>query len=181
MDNDIQLIQRIANHDSDALAQLYERHAAQMFSVAIRILKTCKDAEDLVHDVFLEIWNKAKDFDPTRGKVRNWILIRLRSRAIDRLRIHANTQKFFTTVDYNECEFIQTDPAPDLLVEWKDARRAVESLSESQSQVIMLSYFEGLTCNEIADLCQIPIGTVKSRLSAAIKHLRRVLEQNVEN
>ncbi len=181
LDIDIQLIQRIANQDNDALAQLYERHVTQMFAVAVRILKTRKEAEDLIHDVFLEIWNKAKDFDAIRGTVRNWILMRVRSRAIDRLRLHANTQKVFTTVDYNECEFIQTDPVPDQLAEWKDARRAVESLSESQSQVIMLSYFEGLTCSEIAQRCQIPIGTVKSRLSAAIKHLRYALELNVEN
>jgi len=159
------------------LAELYDRHAPQMLAVALRILKTRNDAEDLIHDVFLEIWRKAGDFDRARGTVLNWILIRVRSRAIDRLRALASSRKFFSTDEYHETEYEQTSPAPDQLAEWNDdARRAIDSLSEPQYNVIVLSYFEGLTYAEIAQRCQIPVGTVKSRLSTAIKHLRNTLK-----
>ncbi len=153
----------------------------QMLAVAVRILKTRRDAEDLIHDVFLEIWNKASDFDDTRSSARTWILMRVRSRAIDRLRHLARTQKVFSSDAYDESEAIQTtEPAPDQLAEWQYARFAVEQLPKSQYTVIVLSYYEGLTCSEIAKRCQIPIGTVKSRLSAAIRHLRGALKSNGE-
>lgn len=180
MDIDTQLIQQIAKKEHHALAQLYERHIMQMLAVANRILKSRKDAEDLIHDVFLEIWDKAVDFDASRSSVRTWILMRVRSRAIDRLRHRVHTQNVFSADAYDESELIQTGPALDQLAEWQYARSAVEQLPESQHTVIVLSYFEGLTCTEIAERCQIPVGTVKSRLSAAIKHLRSTLESSGE-
>lgn len=176
MDIDNELINRVAAQEKDALAELYDRHAPQMLAVALRILKTRNDAEDLIHDVFLEIWRKAGDFDRARGTVLNWILIRVRSRAIDRLRALSSSRKFFSTDEYHETEYEQTSPAPDQLAEWNDARRAIDSLSEPQYNVIVLSYFEGLTYAEIAQRYQIPVGTVKSRLSTAIKHLRNTLK-----
>ena len=180
MDIDTQLIQQITKQDHQALAQLYERHVMQMLAVAVKILKSQKDAEDLIHDVFLEIWNKAGDFDTSRSSVRTWILMRVRSRAIDRLRIRTHTQKVFSTDSYDEAELVQTGPSQDQLAEWHHARSAVERLPEPQYNVIVLSYFEGLTCTEIAERCQIPVGTVKSRLSAAIQHLRYALESRRE-
>ena len=181
MNIDTQLIRQIAKHDHYALSQLYERHVTQMLAVAVRILKSHKDAEDLIHDVFLEIWNKASDFDETRSSVRTWILMRVRSRAIDRLRQLARAQKFVSPDAYDESEAVQTtEPAPDQYAESHDARAAVEQLPESQYSVIVLSYYEGLTCSEIAERCQIPVGTVKSRLSAAIRHLRNALESSGE-
>ncbi|WP_143058756.1 RNA polymerase sigma factor [Nitrosomonas marina] len=181
MDIDTQLMQQMANKEHHALAQLYERHVTQMLAVAYRILRSRKDAEDLIHDVFLEIWNKASDFDVKRSSVRTWILMRVRSRAVDRLRQLARTQKFFSADAYDESDAIQTtEPAPDQLAEWQYARSAVERLPESQYTVIVLSYYEGLTCTEIAERCRIPVGTVKSRLSAAIRHLRGALESSGE-
>ncbi|WP_090332099.1 RNA polymerase sigma factor [Nitrosomonas sp. Nm51] len=181
MDIDTQLIRQIAQQQHHALAQLYERHVMHMFAVATRILKSRKDAEDLIHDVFLEIWNKAADFDASRSSARTWILMRVRSRAVDRLRQLARTQKIFSADAYDESGAVQTtEPAPDQLAEWQYARSAVEQLPESQYTVIVLSYYEGLTCSEIAERCQIPVGTVKSRLSAAIRHLRGALESSGE-
>ncbi|MCB1985448.1 MAG: sigma-70 family RNA polymerase sigma factor [Burkholderiales bacterium] len=180
VDSDTQLIERIAKQDHDALAQLYQRHVMQMLAVAFRILGSRKDAEDLIHDVFLEIWNKAGDFDAKRSSVRNWILLRVRSRAIDRLRASRQAQKYFSMDEFDESELTRPGPEPEQLAEWQQARSVVKRLPESQYNVVILSYYEGLTCAEIAERCQIPVGTVKSRLSAAIKYLRRVLQPDGE-
>lgn len=182
MDIDTQLIQQIVQQDQQALARLYERHVMQMLAVAVKILKSRKDAEDLIHDVFLEIWHKAADFDASRSSVRNWILLRVRSRAIDRLRSRTYAQTVFSADDYDESTLVQDNgPAPDELAQWQQARSIVQRLPEAQYNVIVLSYYEGLTCTEIAERCQIPVGTVKSRLSAALKQLRNALQPYGEN
>lgn len=179
-DLDTDLITRVTAQQHDALAQLYDRHAAQMLAVAMRILKARRDAEDLVHDVFLEVWRKAGDFDSSRGTVRSWILMRVRSRAIDRLRSLMKAREHLLVEDGNETEYAQPGPGPDQMTEWRNARMAVDGLSEPQRKVILLSYFGGFTCREIAERCQIPVGTVKSRLSAAISNLRGALKPIAE-
>ena len=83
---DARLMQALARRDERALAELYDRHAPTMLGVALRILKNRQDAEDLRHDVFFEAWRRAGEYDPARGTVRSWLLLRVRSRGIDRLR-----------------------------------------------------------------------------------------------
>src|SRR4030095_9636091 len=83
---DERLIAAVGLGDEAALAALYDRHASAMLGVAYRVLRNRTDAEDLVHDVFVESWNKARDFQPSRGTLRSWLLMRVRSRGIDRLR-----------------------------------------------------------------------------------------------
>lgn len=84
--SDDALVKLLAAGDQDALAELYDRYSAMMVGVAVRLLNNNRDAEDLVHDVFIEAWQKASSFDPTRGTVRSWLMVRLRSRAADRRR-----------------------------------------------------------------------------------------------
>src|SRR5258708_29048632 len=80
---DAQLVAAMAGGDRAALASLYERHAGILLGLAMRIVRDRREAEDLLHDVFLEAWRSAKDFDPKRGRVRTWLAIRMRSRALD--------------------------------------------------------------------------------------------------
>jgi RNA polymerase sigma-70 factor (ECF subfamily) len=162
----------IADGDEGALATLYDRHAPSMMAVAFRVLRNRQDAEDLLHDVFVEAWQKARDYDPARASVRSWLLMRVRSRGIDRVRSldAARRHAMAPALDAGG-ELPRTDPAWDA----PDRARACAALAElpdEQRVLVELSYFEGMTCSEMAARCGIPIGTVKSRLASAMGKLR---------
>src|SRR5215475_16117816 len=161
------LVAAMAAGDRAALATLYERHASLLLGLALRIVRERREAEDLLHDVFLEAWRTAKDFDPKRGRVRTWLAIRMRSRALDlqkSARVSRNTG----------------DGGLELLIDEADAaspdhgrvRRALAELGSDQRRVLELAYFEGLSCTEIAERVAIPVGTVKSRIAAGLDRLR---------
>ncbi|HET7543742.1 MAG TPA: sigma-70 family RNA polymerase sigma factor [Polyangiaceae bacterium] len=174
-DSDEALVRAIANGDAHALAALYDRHAPFMLALARRIVRGKSEAEDLVHDVFLEAWRRAADYDPQRGSVKAWLLLRTRSRAID-LRKSAG---FSRTVPTGDGEFLArlADPsaaesdAPDRA----RLRQLLPALTDEQQEVLFLGYFEGLSSSEIATRIGIPIGTVKSRVAAALGALRLAL------
>ena len=168
---DQDLVAAMGKGDRTALAHLYDRYASQMLAVAVRILQDRRDAEDLLHDVFLEAWQKADNYDEGRGTVRTWLLMRARSRAIDRMRTRTVAREAGMVLSQVEPSEAPEDPsvAPDRT----RARRALASLPHPQRLVIELCYFEGLTCQEVADRCTVPLGTVKSRLLAAMLKLRQ--------
>jgi RNA polymerase sigma-70 factor, ECF subfamily len=172
--SDKKLMSLVKAGDRRALAALYDRHAPQMLGLAFRILQNRGDAEDLLHDVFLEVWRKAGHYDAQRSAVRTWLVLRMRSRAIDRLRAltKLRDQAGFT----DEVRSVPEGERPNHISDRVIAQRALESLSQEQRTVIELGYFEGLTCREIAARCEIPVGTVKSRLSAAMQKLRQHLK-----
>lgn len=167
---DAALVQAMAGGDREALARLYERHAGILLGLAIRIVRERREAEDLLHDVFLEAWRCAKDFDPKRGRVRTWLAIRMRSRALDqqksaRVSRNAGDAGLEAVVDVAE----RTTP------DHARVRTALGELGADQRRVLELAYFEGLSCSEIAARLTIPIGTVKSRLAAGVGKLRDAL------
>jgi RNA polymerase sigma-70 factor (ECF subfamily) len=163
--------------DESALGELYDRHAGAMLGVALRILKLRQDAEDLVHDVFVEAWQKAADFDASRGSVRSWLLVRVRSRGVDRLRSLTSARRRGL---FGDGEAAPEAADASLPAAWdapdrERARKALDGLPEPQRTLVELAYFEGMTCSEMAAHCAIPLGTVKSRLSAALAKLREAL------
>lgn len=171
---DRRLLARICERDQIALAELYDRHSGRLLGLAMRLLTDRADAEDLVHDVFLEAWQQADRFRSQRGTVAAWLSVKLRSRGLDRLRKlkvareHglANKQEPPTSVGAEEPR----------IAEHGLAKRALEALSDVEQQVLDLAYYHGYTMSEIAERCGIPIGTVKSRVSRALKHLREQLK-----
>ncbi len=172
-ERDAGLIAAAAAGDEGALASLYDRHASALLGVALRILKSRQDAEDLVHDVFVEAWQRAGDFDASRGSVRSWLLVRARSRSVDRLRSleAARRRGLLARAEIEDGE-ASVEPVWDGLDRAR-AKRALDALPETQRALVELAYFEGLTCSEMATRCGIPIGTVKSRLSAGMAKLRK--------
>ena len=172
-DEDGDLVIAIAGGDRDALARLYDRYASLLLGVAQRILGAPREAEDLVHDVFLEAWRSAKDYDEARGTVRTWLLMRLRSRALDRKKSAAARTVPIEVVEMDERAAAAEDPAlaPDRAV----VRRVLAALPKEQRVVLELAYFEGLSSSEIATRIEVPIGTVKSRVAAALGKLRSEL------
>lgn len=164
---DAALVAAMAAGDRAALASLYERHAGVLLGLALRIVKNRLEAEDLLHDVFLEAWRAAKDFDPKRGRVRTWLAVRMRSRALDlqksaRVSRNAGDAGLDVLVDHSEVA------SPD----HARVRSALAELGADQRRVLELAYFEGLSCSEIAKRVSIPVGTVKSRLAAGLERLR---------
>jgi RNA polymerase sigma-70 factor (ECF subfamily) len=161
----------VARGDRHALAQLYEQHAAVMLALAQRMLRDSREAEDVVHDVFVEAWRHAGEYDPTRSSVRSWLLLRLRSRCLDRLRSagvkRVQLMAEVVEVSREDGELHRSDHGR--------IRAALDSLSSEQRAVLELGYFHGLSSKEIAENLAIPIGTVKSRVGAALAQLRRVL------
>jgi RNA polymerase sigma-70 factor, ECF subfamily len=170
--SDVALVTRMAQGDRSAVAALYERHASDLFGFAQSVLRNRQAAEDLIHDVFLEAWRRSGDYSAERGSVRAWLLVRVRSRALDRLK-SAGRSRVVPSPDDDERQLSTTVP-----LHVGDQRRVRELLSrmpEAQQDVIILGYFEGLSTTEIAERLSIPAGTVKSRTRAALASLRTVL------
>ena len=173
--SDEALVRAIANGDTAALAALYDRHAPLMLGLARRIVPGESEAEDIVHDVFVEAWRRAADYDENRGSVKAWLLLRTRSRAID-WRKSAGVSRTVATGDGDFLAALAEphsadSEAPDRV----RLQHLLSALSSEQQEVLFLGYFEGLSSSEIATRIGIPIGTVKSRVAAALSALRLAL------
>jgi RNA polymerase sigma-70 factor (ECF subfamily) len=173
----VNLIQRAAAQDREAFSQLYDRFSTLVFSLAMRMLRAQSDAEDLLQEVFMQVWRQAGNYSQERGSPEAWIINIARSRAIDKLRSIRRRDKSFVLTD---------DPAgaesPDNVestVGESEAKLAMNSalanLPEAQRQVLELAYFSGLSQTEIADRLKEPLGTVKTRMRAGIQRLRGML------
>ncbi len=171
---DAALVKRLSEGDRDAMSSLYDRYASILYAVAFRIIGDRESAEDLVHDVFLEAWKKASEYDPARASVRTWLILRARSRALDR--VTAAPRK--RTVSMED----ESIPEPAALMTGLEGSGDVErlhealaTLSDEQRQVLELTFFRGLSSGDIAKEVGIPVGTVKSRLRAGLSGLRVAL------
>lgn len=166
-----------ASGDRAALGSLYDRFAPSMLAVAQRVLGSPREAEDLVHDVFLEAWHRARHYDRTRGSVQTWLMLRLRSRALDRLRAGQRRARLVQQA------IVEEPPPPPNEIESGSVEAShalhgfLAELNHDQRQVLELAYFEGLPLAEIAARLTLPIGTVKSRMSRAIGELRLRVER----
>lgn len=171
--DDVALVGAIAAGDRAALGALYDRHGSLLLALALRIVRDRREAEDLLHDVFLELWRSAGDYDPGRGTVRAWLLLRTRCRAIDRRRSPRIARSESLDDGRERPHPLAPDPAsaPDA----ERLRGALGTLPYEQRQVLELGYFDGLSSTEIAAVTGVPVGTVKSRVAAARAKLREML------
>lgn len=169
--SDVALVGRMAQGDRSAVAALYARHSTALFGYAQALLRSRQEAEDLIHDVFLEAWRRSGDYSVERGTVRAWLLVRVRSRALDRLK-SAGRSRVVATDD--ERQHAST-ALPFAVGDEHRLRELLSRMPEAQQEVILLGYFEDLSTVEIAERLQIPAGTVKSRTRAALAALRTVL------
>jgi RNA polymerase sigma-70 factor (ECF subfamily) len=169
-DHDVRLVEAMAAGDQEALAQLYERHSPWLLGMGIRIIGERQEAEDILHDVFVEAWRAATHYDARRGTVVAWLAIRMRSRALDvrrspRISRNAGDGSLHKLSDGAE-------PAnPD----HKRVVLALDGLPPGHRRVVELAYFGQLSCSEVAERLAVPVGTVKSRLAAALTKLKSEL------
>jgi RNA polymerase sigma-70 factor, ECF subfamily len=169
---------RVARGDQLAFAELYDRHARLVFSLALRILQERADAEDVVQEVFAQVWAQAGRYDASRGAVAAWMLMLTRSRAIDRLR--ARRARPETAAESETAENVADLSATqdlELLSAEQVGRlqRALKDLPEAQRTALELAYYEGLTHAEVAQRLAEPLGTVKTRIRQAVIKLREAL------
>jgi RNA polymerase sigma-70 factor (ECF subfamily) len=175
-ENDVELLKAIAARDEVALAQLYDRYDRILFGLLMRILNNREEAEDVLQEVFLQVWRKVADFDETRGRPFTWLVTLARSRGIDRLRTLAARERVAEAGAREVTEEV-SDAATDA---FKSEQRglvsdALAKLPDEQKRPIMLAYFDGLTQSEIAARLDAPLGTVKTRMRTGMIRLRELL------
>jgi RNA polymerase sigma-70 factor (ECF subfamily) len=176
-----QLLRRIAAQDRLALAEFYDQAAGPLFSLAMRILGDAHEAEEVIQDVFVQIWQKAAAFDAAVGAPLHWALSITRNRSIDRLR--ARQRRVRLANELEESATIQpaiADSSPLLTEEELGVvRAAVRSLPDEQRQAIELAFFGGMTHFEIAETLKEPLGTIKARIRRGMLKLRENLQPYV--
>jgi RNA polymerase sigma-70 factor, ECF subfamily len=178
---DARLMSLVVRGDRDALADLYDRHAPVMLALGTRILVDRNLAEDVVHDVFLEAWHHAREFDAGRGTVRAWLVTRMRSRSLDRRGKVQRTARVAESAAKESPAMDRTMTKESIDGADRDrVRQGVAGLPEELSTIVDFAYFEGLSASEIADKLGLPIGTVKSRLARAIATLRAKINPEPE-
>ena len=170
------LLRRIAARDPKALRELYDRSASVALAVAQRILRSAPEAQDVLQDAFVEAWRNAAQFDARRGTAIAWLISITRSRALDRLRARAASERARTALKAEEPAAV---PLPIESATQRQEReriqQALATLPAEQRDTLQLAYFEGLTQVEIAARLGEPLGTVKTRCRLALEKLARLL------
>jgi RNA polymerase sigma-70 factor (ECF subfamily) len=175
--SDVDLMLGIQSGDADALSQLYDRYNGIVKALILRIIHNDTEADDLLQEVFMEIWNQAKNFSAEKGKPLGWMVTLTRRRAIDALR----KKQAYSRAE----ERLQAEPEQQPLawvqnvteneIRAGDTRalmaKVISSLPEAQQQVIELAFFQGMSQREIASNTNIPLGTVKTRLELGLKKI----------
>ncbi|MEP6570547.1 MAG: sigma-70 family RNA polymerase sigma factor [Acidobacteriota bacterium] len=179
---DVELLHAVARGDEAALARLYDAYRVILFGLLVRILNSREEAEDILQDVFIQVWRRAKDFDETRGRPFTWLITLARSRAIDRLRQLGARQRLATGAAQEQTETV-SDALSDTIkvAERETVRQALAKLTEEQRHTLVLAYFDGLTQSEIATKLNAPLGTIKTRMRSGMIKLRALLGSQFEN
>jgi len=172
---DEELVARVAEGDDRALSELYDRYARQVYATGVRLLGDSQLAEELVQDAFTNVWRGAGSFDQDRAGFATWLYRITRNRATD-----LDRRRRVRPVSAGEEPLwnVSGGPDPETSVALWDVARALSRISEEHRQVLNLAYFEGLSQREISRRTGIPLGTVKSRTTAALKSLRRTMQDD---
>ncbi|MFZ3342341.1 MAG: sigma-70 family RNA polymerase sigma factor [Terriglobales bacterium] len=170
--SDLALVTAIGSGDQGAMAELYDRYSSIVYSVALRVLQDTGGAEDVLQDIFMQLWRSPGAFDASRGNMAAWLSVIARHRAIDALRRRKPEDDF-----ENALVSVEPDLASDAdrSRAMAKVREAFEMMSPPQRSAIEMAYFEGLTHVEIATKTGEPLGTIKTRIRTGLLSLRKVL------
>lgn len=162
------------NDDPQAFATLYDRHSRAAFSLAYRMMGEHHAAEDLVQESFLKLWRAARSYRPERASVRTWLLSIVHNRAIDQLRSRASRRRTQEKVEAVAPRFEPSEAFAQSLAnsQREQVREAMRSLPQEQLKILELAYFSGYSHVEIAELLDVPLGTVKGRMRLGLKKIR---------
>jgi RNA polymerase sigma-70 factor (ECF subfamily) len=167
---DESLEDRFARRDAMAYETAYHVFAPRMYATAMRLLRDPDTANECVHDVFLRLWDRRNAYASTRGSLEAFLVTCARNQALTKLRSAKRFVAASEALNREESYTVEEDP-----IERDRVARALGQLTNGQSDVVQLAYYRGLTLSEVAAELAIPIGTVKGRLAAALRALRRTL------
>ncbi len=180
---DAELLRRIAAGDATAVAALYDRYSGTLVALAVRVVRDRTEAEDVLHDAFVLVGERARHYLPERGSVAGWLITLVRNLSIDRVRRRDRRGAIARDILAHEPAggSAPSDPESSALdaAEVARMRRALDSLPPAQRATLELSFFSGLSYPEIAEKENLPLGTIKSRVARAIVALRQALEVDV--
>jgi RNA polymerase sigma-70 factor (ECF subfamily) len=178
---DARLLRRMAGGDREALGELYDRFSRPLFATALSILNDAAEAQDVTHDVFISLWEKAGCFEAGRGSAFSWAVTLLRNRSIDRIRGRSRRSRLIEGAAPADLGYDPdaNGPAADEQAVRSDeagaVRAAVATLPPDQRSALHLAFFGGLTQEEIAARLNQPLGTVKARIRRGLQKLRETL------
>jgi RNA polymerase sigma factor (sigma-70 family) len=171
------LLLRTGQNDRDAFAELYRRTSARLFGVCARMLSDRREAEEVLQEAYVTIWQRGGSFDPARASAMTWLIALVRNKAIDRLRQHQNA-----TLDHDFAIDSVADDAPtpasgaESAQEYRRLEECLEELDVQQRRSIREAFFSGNTYNELAERAKVPLGTMKSWIRRGLLQLRACLE-----
>ena len=171
--SDWSLLERVVRKDESALSELYDRYSGLVFSEVKRILRDDGAAEEILQDLFYQIWQTASRFDPRRGSLPGWLVVVARNRAISRIRRKSGKGEELPENAVDLSVDLESSSTQNLLVE--KVRRVLSGLPDGQRLAVEFAYFEGLSHSEIALKTGEPLGTIKTRIRSAMETLKKVL------
>lgn len=171
------LLSRTGQGDSRAFAELYERTSPRLFAVCVRMLRDRSEAEEVLQEVFVTVWRRARDFDSGLASGITWLVTLARNKAIDRLRQH-RARVPLAPVDFDTLADERAGPQADAETsqEYRRLHKCLERLDPQDRRSVREAFFTGATYKELAQLRQVPLGTMKSRIRRALMQLRTCLE-----
>ena len=177
---DEELMRRTAVGDADGFADLFDRHSPRVLGLLIEILRSREEAEEVLQEVFLDVWRQPGRYDAKRGCVRGWLLLLARSRALDRIRSRrSRSRREQAAHDLQVLGGAEEQPPGTGRLEAEERSRevfsALDELPEEQRRAVELAFFEGLSQSQIARRLEAPLGTVKSRILLGMRKLRQSL------
>jgi RNA polymerase sigma factor (sigma-70 family) len=175
---DEQILARIARGDEAALAEVYDRFGRVAYGLAFRILRDASLAEDAVQDAFLAVWRTAVAFDPRRGTASTWVMTLVHRRSVDVVR-REDRRRAQPLDDAPQASTESTDETVAVREQRRAVQAALAQLSPDQREALELAYYGGLSQSELAERLGVPLGTVKSRMFAALARLRDLLGDDI--
>ena len=169
---DEELVGQVAQGDEQALSELYDRYSRPVYATGVRLLGDAHLAEELVQDAFTNVWQGAASFDPQKASFATWLYRITRNRAVDLARRRRARPQ---STGEDALRVVSGGPEPEASVDGWDVARALSRIPEEYREVLTLAYFEGLSQREISRRTGVPLGTIKSRTTAALKRLHRSL------
>lgn len=175
-----QLLDAVSRGCERSLSSLYDEFSPALFGIALGVTRNRAEAQEVLQDAFVAIWNKAGQYDPALGKASTWIIHLTRNLAIDALRKRQRRDNMMTRAGAEpEQKPPADDPASPLIAAETAARvrQALATLPDDQRAAVELAFFEGFTQTEISEKLELPLGTIKSRIRRALERVRRVLTE----
>ena len=174
---------QIADGDDASFGMLYERFAASLYGMAFRMMNDAKEAEDVLQEGFTYIWRKAASYDSSRSTPFAWAVMIVRNKAIDRLRVRQRQERLHDIVTTEGSLFQEKDETsadqPTLRERGALVRSALQQIPKEQRQALELSFFSGLTHEQIAEHLATPLGTIKARIRRGLLRLRECLKEGL--